>query len=61
MREKKYIEFMVNVVIPERGQYLKNVKYRIHEETSDNYVLSIKKNITFSKSREGELFVTGRI
>lgn len=62
MGDKKYIEFLKNIDIPEgREKYFKNVKYRIHGETSDDYVLSIKKKIIFSKSKEGELFITGVI
>jgi hypothetical protein len=62
MREKKYIEFLKDIDIPGgREKYIKTVKYRILDETSDKYVVSIKKNITFSKSREGELFITGRM
>jgi len=57
MREKKYIEFFKDVSFPrERQNYIKNVKYRIVEETSEQYVVSRKKNISFSKAKEGELF-----
>ena len=57
MREKKYIEFLRDVACPkERMNYIKNVKYRIVEETNDNYVVSKRKNISFSKLKEGELY-----
>lgn len=54
--------FLKDIVIPEKGEkYLKSVKYRINGETSEEYIISTKKNITFSKSKEGELYITGRI
>jgi hypothetical protein len=57
MREKKYIEFLKDVSFPkERENYIKNVKYRVLDETSDQYVVSKKKNISFSKLKEGELY-----
>jgi hypothetical protein len=57
MREKKYIEFMKDVSFPkERENYIKNVKYRVLDETTDRYVVSRKKNISFSKLKEGELY-----
>jgi hypothetical protein len=57
MREKKYMEFLKDVTFPkERESYIKNVKYRVLEETSDKYVVSKVKNISFSKSKEGELY-----
>ena len=62
MREIKYIEFLRNTdKLESRVKYIKNVKYRIVDETSDKYILSIKKNITFGKSLEGDLFIIGRI
>jgi len=62
MREIKYIEFLRNTdKLESRVRYIKNVKYRIVDETSDKYILSIKKNITFGKSLEGDLFIIGRI
>ena len=62
MKEKKYIEFLKNVAFPkERENYFRNVKYHILDETNDNYIISKRNNITFSKSREGELFIIGRI
>jgi|GEM_PF-3803861 hypothetical protein len=60
MREKKYIEFLRDVSLPkERENYIKNVKYRILDETNDSYVVSKRKNISFSKVKEGELFSVG--
>ncbi len=62
MRERKYIEFLQNFDFPrEREWYIKNVKYRIVEETPDKYIVSKAKNIAFSKSKEGEQFITGKI
>lgn len=62
MKEKKYIVFLQDVDFPrERERYIKNVKYRILDETPDKYIVSRTKNITFSKSKEGELFITGKI
>lgn len=62
MRERKYIEFLKDVDFPkERERYIKNVKYRIFDETPDKYIVSKTKNISFSKSKEGELFITGKI
>lgn len=62
MREKKYIELLQNFDFPrERERYIKNVKYRILDETPDKYIVSKTKNISFSKSKEGELFITGKI
>ena len=60
MREKKYIEFLKDMSFPrERQNYIKNVKYRVLDETSDQYVISRKKNISLSKSKEGELYSVG--
>lgn len=60
MREKKYMEFLKDMAFPrERETYIKNVKYRILDETNDNYIISRKKNISVSKSKEGELFSVG--
>ncbi len=57
MREKKYMEFLKDVSFPrEKQNYIKNVKYRIVDETTDRYVVSRKKNISFSKEKEGELY-----
>ena len=62
MREKKYIEFLQNMDFPkERQRYIKNVKYRVVDETDDKYIVSKRRNIMLSKSKEGELFITGRI
>jgi hypothetical protein len=61
MREKKYIEFYENVAYPGvKNCYIKNVKYRIIDETEENYVLSRKRNLV-SKSKEGKLYTTGKI
>ena len=60
MRDKKYIEFLKDVSFPrERQNYIKNVKYRVQDETTDHYVVSRKKNISVSKTKEGELFSVG--
>jgi hypothetical protein len=60
MREKKYIEFLQDMSFPrERQNYIKNVKYRVLDETTDRYVVSRKKNISVSKAKEGELFSIG--
>jgi hypothetical protein len=60
MREKKYIEFFKDVSFPkERENYVKNVKYRILDETNDKYVVSKRKNISFSKVHEGVSFSVG--
>ena len=62
IREIKYIEFLRNTdKLESRAKYFKNVKYRKVEETSDKYILSAKKNISFGKSLEGDLFIIGRI
>ena len=62
MREKNYIEFLQNMDFPkERQRYIKNVKYRVVDETDDKYIVSKRRNIMLSKSKEGELFITGRI
>ena len=62
MRERKYIQFLQDVDFPkERERYIKDVKYRIVEETTDKYVVSKTKNISFDKIKEGELFITGKI
>ena len=60
MRDRKYIEFLKDVVLHrEKMKYIKNVKYRVVDETNDSYIVSKKKNISFSKMKEGELFSTG--
>ena len=62
MREMKYVQFLETMDFPkERQRYFKDVKYRVVEETDDNYVISKRRNITLKKSKEGEQFVTGRI
>lgn len=62
MREKKYIEFLKDFDFPrERKRYIKNVKYRILDETPDKYIVSKIKNIAFSKEKEGEQYITGKI
>jgi endonuclease III len=62
LKEKKYIELLKDVGFSkEKERYIKNVKYRIVDETEDNYIISRRKNITFSKSKEGELYITGKI
>lgn len=61
MREKKYIEFFEDVTYPKcNDRYIKNVKYRIIDETEENYIISRKRN-TFSKSNEGKQYTTGKI
>lgn len=61
MREKKYMEFLEDVTCPaSKDRYIKNVKYRILDETEDNYILSKKRDL-FSKSKEGKLYTTGKI
>ena len=62
MRERKYMEFLSDVEFPkEKERYIKNVKYRIVDETEDKYVISRVKNITLSKSKEGELYTVGKM
>jgi hypothetical protein len=62
MREMKYIQFLETIDFPkERQRYYKDVKYRVVEETEDNYVISKRRNISIKKSAEGQQFVTGRI
>lgn len=62
MRERKYIQFLQDVDFPkERERYIKDVKYRIVEETTDKYIVSKTKNIGFNKTKEGELFIVGKI
>ncbi len=62
MRDRKYIQFLRDIDFPrERQRYIKNVKYRILDETPDKYIVSKVKNIAFSKEKEGELFTTGKI
>lgn len=62
MREKEYIMFLKDVDFPrERVRYIKDVKYRVLDKTEDKYIISRSKNITFSKSKEGELFIIGKI
>ncbi len=57
MKEKKYIEFMNDMSFPnERVRYIGKVKYRVQDETVDKYLISRKKNISLSKSKEGELY-----
>ncbi len=61
MREKKYIEFYEDIDLTNsKDRYIKNVKYRIVDETEENYIISRKRN-TFSKSKEGKLYTTGKI
>ncbi len=61
MREKKYIEFFEDVAYPgSRDRYIKNVKYRIVDETEDHFIISKKRNL-FSKSKEGKQYTTGKI
>lgn len=61
MREKKYIEFFEDVAYPGgKDRYIKNVKYRIIDETEDNYVLSRRRNLV-SKLKEGKQYTTGKI
>jgi hypothetical protein len=62
MREMKYVQFLETIDFPkERQRYYKDVKYRVVEETEDNYVISKRRNISIKKSAEGQQFVTGRI
>jgi rRNA processing protein Krr1/Pno1 len=62
VREKKYIEFLKDIEFPkEREKYIKNVKYRIVDELDDKYIVSKRSRIAFSKSKEGELFIIGKI
>ena len=62
MREKKYIEFLKDIdVFNGKEKYYKHVKYRIDDETCDEYMLSKKKNIAVSKSKEGDLYIIGKI
>jgi hypothetical protein len=62
MREKKYIEFLQDVEFPkEKERYIKNVKYRVIDETEDKYIVSRRKGIAISKSKDGELFIIGKI
>jgi hypothetical protein len=62
VRERKYIEFLKDIEFPkEKEKYIKNVKYRIVDELDDKYIVSKRSRIAFSKSKEGELFITGKI
>ena len=62
MREMKYVEFLETMEFPkEHTRYIKNVKYRVLEETEDKYILSRRRNISLNKSKEGVEFVTGKI
>ena len=62
MKEKKYVEFLETLDFPkERQKYIKNVKYRVVEETPEKYIISKRRNIELSKSKEGVQFITGRI
>ncbi len=62
MKEKKYVEFLETLDFPkERQRYIKNVKYRVVDETVDTYIISKRRNIELSKSKEGVQFITGRI
>ena len=62
MKEKKYVEFLETIDFPkERQRYIKNVKYRVVDETPDKYIMSKRRNIELSKSNEGVQFVTGKI
>lgn len=62
MKEKKYIEFLETIDFPkERQRYIKNVKYRVVDETPDTYIMSKRRNIELSKANEGVQFVTGKI
>jgi hypothetical protein len=62
VRERQYIEFLRDVEFPkEKERYIKNVKYRIVDETEDQYIVSRKKNISVSKSKNGELYIIGKI
>ena len=58
----KYIEFLETMDFPkERQRYIKNVKYRVVDETADKYIMSKRRNIELSKSKEGVQYVTGKI
>lgn len=62
MKEKKYIEFLETMDFYNgRQRYIKNVKYRVVDETDDKYILSKRRDITLSKSKEGVQFITGKI
>ncbi len=62
MKEKKYVEFLETIDFPkERQRYIKNVKYRVVDETPEKYIMSKRRNIELSKSNEGVQFVTGKI
>ncbi len=62
MKEKKYVEFLETLDFPkERQRYIKNVKYRVVDETPDKYIMSKRRNIELSKSNEGVQYVTGKI
>jgi hypothetical protein len=62
MREMKYIQFLETMDFPkERQKYIKDVKYRVVEETDDKYVISKRRNIALKKTGEGQQFVIGRI
>jgi hypothetical protein len=62
LRERKYIQFLQDFDFPrERERYIKDVKYRVVEETTEKYMVSKAKNIGFSKLKEGEQFIIGRI
>lgn len=61
LKEKKYVEFIKDVEFPDKVRFIKNVKYRIIDETENDYIISKRKNISINKSREGELYTTGKI
>jgi hypothetical protein len=62
LRERKYIQFLQDVDFPrERQRYIKDVKYRVVDETADKYVTSKVKNIAFGKEKEGQLFIIGKM
>ncbi len=62
MKEKKYIEFLETMDFYNgRQRYIKNVKYRVVDETDDKYILSKRRDISLSKSKEGVQFITGKI
>lgn len=62
MKEKKYVEFLETIEFPkERQRYIKNVKYRVVDETPEKYIMSKRRNIELSKANEGVQFVTGKI
>ena len=62
MKEKKYVEFLETLDFPkERQRYIKNVKYRVVDETPEKYIMSKRRNIELSKAKEGVQFVTGKI